>query len=227
MLRRKILCITLGLVLAASITACSSLPTGKKSPVQNETIISTGYINIPAGTDYAILHSERNEESDSVAQLHHNDPINILSLNNGWFHVEFQSFKGYVQGDFVSFSENPAATTTAITTTTTTTTTTATTAFYDELPTVFAYVETVSNAPRDGSSSYLYAYGDFAYIEVSLISEDGYERYIGTFFNNEGEPIDIAWNAIGCPEAMLFITPYNDDDMCNNAIVCYIPTEFT
>ncbi|MBQ8514837.1 MAG: hypothetical protein IJ496_05510 [Ruminococcus sp.] len=223
MINNRILCITLGLALSAGMTACSSLPADKDDPAQNEIIISTGYVNIPAGTDCAILHSEQSEESDGVAQLHHNDPINILSLNNGWFYVEFQSFKGYVQGDFVAFSEKPAATTT----TTTTATTTTATAFYEVFPTMFAYVETVSNAPYDGSKSYLYAYGDFEYIEVTAYDDDDNEWFLGTFPNNNGEAINLGLNAIAIPETILLITPYNSQDMCGNPIICYVPSEIT
>ncbi len=91
-------------------------------------------------------------------------------------------------------------------------------------PYIDAYVETYSNAPYEGSRSYLFPSGGYSYIDVTLMAF-GTTRFIGSFDYNYGNPIEITgFNAVGANEsATVSITPYDVNGNAGEIISCSIP----
>ena len=122
---KKFLCFTICLSVILASTSCG-VKSSEQVEKQAEAIAKKksenvydfqGYVNIPKNEKYAVLHSQPDEESDTVAHLRNGDIVDIFEFSGDWFLVKSGSFEGYIKADKILL-EQPVTTmlTSAVTT---------------------------------------------------------------------------------------------------------------
>ena len=122
---KKFLCFTICLSVILASSSCS-VKSSEQVEKQAEAIAQKksenvydfqGYVNIPKNEKYAVLHSQPDEESDTVAHLRNGDIVDIFEFSGDWFLVKSGSFEGYIKADKILL-EQPVTTmlTSAVTT---------------------------------------------------------------------------------------------------------------
>ncbi len=94
-----------------------------------------------------------------------------------------------------------------------------------EMPSVTATVETYSNAPYEGSVSYLWIDGDFDYVTVFTYSESG-DTYNDSYptYTTSDNPIDLCINKAADSSAVFVeVVPYREGGIIGEAYVCEVP----
>ena len=122
---KKFLCFTICLSVILASSSCG-VKSSEQVEKQAEAIAQKksenvydfqGYVNIPKNEKYAVLHSQPDEESDTVAHLRNGDIVDIFEFSGDWFLVKSGSFEGYIKADKILL-EQPVTTmlTSAVTT---------------------------------------------------------------------------------------------------------------
>ncbi len=75
-----------------------------QTETENAKNISTGYIIVPDGRKYVRL-AESMENKSKIAEMHTGEPITIYSIESDWANISYKGIKGYVELEYISFSE--------------------------------------------------------------------------------------------------------------------------
>ncbi|MBR1592057.1 MAG: SH3 domain-containing protein [Ruminococcus sp.] len=116
---KKIFCFALCLFLAAVGTSCAVKNGGQIDEEQTteadlQKIVENvydfqGYVVVPENENYTVMHSEPDNSSDTVTNLHNGDVVDIFEFSGDWFHVKSGECEGYVQADRIVL-EQPVTT---------------------------------------------------------------------------------------------------------------------